>query len=736
MVHYKNSQPEFLPYFGPNIEVIRRIPDNELEKPKRESLPYFGSNIEVIRRIPDDEFEGFGEYETSPEPPEITQEEAFWNSLKHGLSFNLDDEISGITAAGRDHEDDNPLWAFGKGLYNYWSGDKKSVEKYEKAANKLRDYYRRMNDEHYWTSLFGGALGAAIPSLATLGGGALAAGARFAAPRVSNSLAGSKLGQLLSKAGQSRPSQFASQFVSPFLGITKNTTLPHLLKVGAASGALHGAGEGEGLGNTFTSTLAGAGLGAGGTLAGSALGHLAGSTVGGIGRLFSPSHKEGVEKATLRAISKHLGKEASEELGESVKNAVPTDYIADHSPFLQDLVFDIAQKNQGAYLDLTKRAEARALGGGGRIHQAADEHFVPRQNITGLKDDLIASREAATESLYDIAKKTPIGEKYYGALNELMERPYFKQAYDEGLKRFITDGNSVSPFSSQKFSLLREKPNMGALHKTKEVIDLMIRTEKKQGDNSQVRSLVGIKKKLLEIMDDISSEYKKARGLFHQYSSRVDAMDEGSKILSKSINKDEFSKIFDELPEAQQEYFKKGSRGELLEGMGQTGDKVSKAKEIFDTDDLYDRFAKIYGADKASAVKSVVGREANYADFYNRIPNSIANKDISFRHNVSVPTSQRDAAFQTGKAALKVSWIPFKEAAFRERQRIEKDVVKLLTGGSEIPNEKIVDLIQDMVKAHHKGYVTKEWVKKYFAALFGGQGKELARHFNMLSTWK
>ncbi|WP_245410085.1 hypothetical protein [Bartonella tribocorum] len=601
MPYYKNTDRESFPDFGPSVKIIQRIMDDEYEKLRGETLPDFGPNIKIIGRISDDEYEKFGEYETSFQHPEITQSEAFWNSLKHGLSFNLDDEIAGITVAGRDSDDDWAIPAFVKGFINYWSGDKQSREKYEKEANRIRDYYRRMADQHYWTSFAGNALGAAIPSLATLGTGALASGARFVAPTLANSLAGSKLGQLFLKAGQLPPSRFAS----PFLGITNKTTLPHLLKVGAASGALHGAGEGEGLGNTLTSTAVGAGLGAAGTAVGSALGHLAGSTVGGIRRLFSPSHKKGVATDTLRAISKHLGKEASEELRESVKNAVPTDYIADHSPFLQDLVFDIAKRNQGAYLDLTKRAKQRALEGGERIHQAADEHFVPRQNITGLEGDLTASREAASHTLYEIAKKTPIGEKYYGALNELMKRPYFKQAYDEGLKRFITDGNNVSPFSSQKFSLLREKPNMGALHKTKEVVDLMIRTEKKQGDNSQVRSLVGIKKKLLELMDDISSEYKKGRALYHQYSSRIDAMDEGSKILSKAVNKDEFSKIFDELSEGSQEYFKKGSRAELLQGMGQTGDKVSKAKEIFDTDDLYERFAKIYGADKASSVKNV-----------------------------------------------------------------------------------------------------------------------------------
>lgn len=671
------------------------------------------------------------------QPSEISRSEAFWNSLKHGLSFNLDDEIAGITAAGRDSDDELAIKAFGKGLINYWLGNKQTREKYEKEANRIRDYYRRMSDQHYWTSLFGNALGSAIPSLATLGGGALASGARFVAPTLARNLAGSKLGQAFLKAGQSRPSRFASQYVSPFLGITNKTTVPHLLKVGAASGALHGAGEGEGLGNTITSTLSGAGLGVGGALAGSALAHLAGYPVSGIRRLFSPSHtKEGIEKETLRAISKHLGNEASEELGKSFKNAVPTDYVADHSPFLQDLVFDIAKRNQGAYLDLTKRAEQRALGGGERIHQAADKYFIPRQNVTGLKDDLTASREAYTEHLYEIAKKTPIGEKYYGALNELMKRPYFKQAYDEGLKRFITDGNNVIPFSSPKFSLLREKPTMGALHKTKEVVDSMIRTEKRQGDHSQVRSLVGIQKKLLELMDDISSEYKKGRALYHQYSSRIDAMDEGSKILSKAVNKDEFSKIFDELSGGSQEYFKKGSRAELLQGMKQTKDEVSKAKEIFGTNDLYERFAKIYGADKASAVKKVVEKEADYADFYNRIPGRVANKDISFMHNVSMPTGKHDAAMQLAKAAGKAAWIPFKEAAFRERQRIEKDVVKLLTGGTEIKNAQIVDLIQRMVKAHHNGYATKEWFKKISAALFGGGGKALTKDWNVLSAFE
>ncbi|WP_375707099.1 hypothetical protein [Bartonella sp. AA126HLJHH] len=672
-------------------------------------------------------------YEEEAEHPEISESEAFWNSLKHGLSFNLDDEIAGITAAGRDSDDELAIIAFAKGLYNYWTGDKKTIEKYEKEANRIRDYYRRMSDQHYWTSFAGNALGSAIPSLATLGGGLLASGARFVAPTLARNVAGSKLGQAFLKAGQLPPSRFAS----PFLGITNKTTLPHLLKVGAASGALHGAGEGEGLGNTLTSTLSGAGLGAGGALAGNLVGSMLGSTVGGIRRLFSPSHtKEGVSKDTLRAISKHLGNEASEDLGESFKKAVPTDYVADHSPFLQDLVFDIAKRNQGVYLDLTKRAGQRALGGGERIHQAADEHFVPRQNVTGLKGDLIASRKEASHTLYEIAKKIPIGEKYYGALNELMERPYFKQAYNKGLRGFISDGNKASPFSSEKFSLLKEKPNMGILHKTKEAIDFMIRAEKRQGNNSKVRSLVDIDKKLLEIMDDISSEYKKGRALYHQYSSHVDAMGKGSKILSKSVNKDEFSKIFDELSEGEQEYFKKGSRAKLLQGMGQAGDEVSKAKEIFGTNDLYERFAKIYGADKASAVKNVVNKEADYADFYNRIPGRVADEKISFTHNVSMPTGKRDAAVQLAKAAGKAAWVPFKEAAFRERQRIEKDVVKLLTGGTQIKNDQIVALIQRMVNAHHKGYATKEWFKKLSAALFGGGGKASTEELNLLSAFE
>ncbi|MBX4336381.1 hypothetical protein [Bartonella raoultii] len=60
--NYANSEQskideEPFPDLGPNIEVIRRIPDDEFKRMQRESLPYLGPNIEVIRRIPDDEYE-------------------------------------------------------------------------------------------------------------------------------------------------------------------------------------------------------------------------------------------------------------------------------------------------------------------------------------------------------------------------------------------------------------------------------------------------------------------------------------------------------------------------------------------------------------------------------------------------------------------------------------------------------------------------------------------------------
>ncbi len=338
----------------------------------------------------------FTDYENAQQSPEITQSEAFWNSLKHGLSFNLDDEIAGITAAGRD--DENALKAFGKGLIGYWlSGDKKYEDKYDKAVNKLRDYQRRVSNAHYWTSLGGNALGSALPSLATLGTGAVAGLVGRVAPHVA-----SKLGQAFLKAGQTpvgRAGRYVGEKASPFLGITKNTTLPHLLKVGAASGAAHGAGEGEG---------GGGGLGAAGTAVGSLVGSALGSTVGGIRRLLSPSHKQGVSKDVLREISKHLSNDASEELGKSFgRSKSPTDYVVDHSPILQDLVFELSRKNPDASLDFIERAAARALGGGERIHQAADEHFVPRQNVTGLKDDLIASKKAAT-GLLKIEALAPI----------------------------------------------------------------------------------------------------------------------------------------------------------------------------------------------------------------------------------------------------------------------------------------------------------------------------------------
>ncbi|UNE53710.1 hypothetical protein [Bartonella machadoae] len=386
----------------------------------------------------------------------------------------------------------------------------------------------------------------------------------------------------------------------------------------------------------------------------------------------------GIPRETLREISKNLNRDTVEALGESfARSNSPHDYVVDHSPLLQNLVFEILTRNPDAFLDLMERASIRAKGGGERIHQAADEHFIPRENIVVLKDDLIASRDAAEESLYEIAKKTPIGEEYYGVLNELMKRPYFKKAYDEGVELFMNGGNNVIPFSSQKFSLLKEKPDMGVLHETQDRLRFMIDTARKTGDDSKVSILIGIligmREKLLEIMDDISSKYTKGRAIYHQYSLCIDAIDEGEKILSKTIDKKPFNKIFDELSEQQQEYFKKAAREALSHGIRQTTDQVSTAKQIFDSGVFYKRFAKIFGADKVAAVKKVVDREANYADLYNRIHGCIR------------------------IVALEKSWNPFKEAALKERERIEKDVVKLLTGGTKFSNDEIINALQRMV---------------------------------------
>ncbi|VEJ46047.1 hypothetical protein [Bartonella vinsonii] len=732
-----SNQVKKISELGPNFTHLGSVSEYAAN---RERLSELGPNFTYLGSV--SEYAN-PSYEDTPQPPEITQSEAFWNSLKHGLSFNLDDEVEAITALGRDPDDGltpfaflNELApiAFVNGMKKYWlSGDKKYEDKYDKEVKKRRDYQRRMSDTHYWTSLGGNILGSALPSLATLGAGAGASLAGRVAPHAT-----SKLGQLFSRAvptSVGRVGKYVGEKASPFLGITNKTTFPHLLKVGALSGALHGAGEGEGAGNTLINTALGAGFGVGGAAVGSVVGSGLGSIGGLAARAVSPSHVNGVPKETLREITKHLSNDTAEALGKSFhKAASPDDYVVDHSPILQDLVFEISRKNPDASLDLIQRAGARAKGGGERIHQAADEHFVPRQDVVSLKDDLIASKKAASESLYEIAKKTPIGEKYYGALNELMERPYFKRAYYQALTKFKNDGNKIVPFSSQKFSLLKDKPNMAVLHNTKEKIDDMIQLERNQGKKSNIRTLYGIQKKLLEIMDDVSSEYTKGRAIYHRYSSHVDAMSEGEKIVSKKINKDKFSKILGGLSEGEQEYLKKGARAELLESMTQTTDHVSNAKQIFDTDDLYERFAKTFGSDKAAAVKKAVDREANYADLYNRIPNRVADKEIGFSHNVTPPTSVADAAMQAGKATLKASYIPFKTAALKERQRIEKDVVKLLTGGTNFSNDEIVNILQRMVQAQHKGYVTKEWVKQVSAALFGGGGKAFAGQFNMLST--
>ncbi|WP_246787208.1 glycine zipper family protein [Bartonella taylorii] len=194
------------------------------------------------------------------------------------------------------------------GVRDYWSGDKKAEEVYNRRVAKERAYQKALEEKHPVWSSIGYILGSIVPTAASFIPG---------------------LGLL--RAGSVATSTFGNLGKAALLG--------------AGSGALHGSGAGDGLSGRLISA------GTGGVIGGVAgpVGSLAGTAASWgtkkIGRglqhvpfikggRFNPAHKE-VQTKAVREVAKTLYDDGIENVAESLANAPRHAFLTDISPNLE-----------------------------------------------------------------------------------------------------------------------------------------------------------------------------------------------------------------------------------------------------------------------------------------------------------------------------------------------------------------------------------------------------------------
>jgi hypothetical protein len=187
--------------------------------------------------------------------------------------------------------------------------------------------------------------------------------------------------------------------------------------------------------------------------------------------------------------------------------------------------------------------------------------------------DLMAKRRADADPLYKAAWAnapviTPQNAPNIWAMRNY---PSFKEAMKEGMRRMADEG---LPLNSPQNIFL-------GLHETKIALDDLIKEEMKKGRTNQAKTLIKMKERLLEDMDNASGPYKIARQAYAGDSEMLTAMNEGRNIYTmEELELRDFMQRFSKNP-SEYDSFRAGIAQAMLERVRAGGPNADPMQLVF-----------------------------------------------------------------------------------------------------------------------------------------------------------
>ncbi|GAA4667052.1 glycine zipper family protein [Bartonella pachyuromydis] len=610
-----------------------------------------------------------------------------WDALRsHG--------ISGLTAGYSDE-----LQAANEaGFTNYWRGDKRAEEIYNKRVAKERAYLKALEKKHPILSSIGYLSGSIVPTVASFipGLGLLRVGAA----------------------------------ASTFGNIGKAAIL------GAGSGALHGSGAGDG----FYGRLGSAGIGGGiGAVAGP-VGSLA-STFGSSGlnkalrsmqtvpfvrRHFNPAHKD-IQTRAVREVAKTLYDDGVENVAERLASAPRHAFLTDISPNLEVSLANMGKTNTRVS-ELLKHAHGeRVQNAVRRIGQLADENITPLQDTKVLKRSLQEQGEREYKHLYAQAMQTPIAKRHYPALNRLFKNKWFQDALKEAVDILEGDPRKAiaQRFYDKNFSHLNYKPTMELLDQTKKSLDELIEKYKNFGDKQKSSGYQLIKNNLVKITDEISPTYKAARGSAAKYAGFEEAISQGKKIAERDVSGATIAEglrkgaIADGL-----NTYRVGIR-DYIDDILAKSRPVNRLSNILQTGSMSKNLSRSLNPKNIEAFRKAVDDERFYEDAAQRALKPFqGTPEVSPLTGVNIPYGTVSAAHEGAKITQNILSDTIKKLPQKERQIFERDMAKLATFGVKgMKQQEVAQMLQRFIYWHKKGVLTEKTMHFISSILMGEAGR-------------
>ncbi|WP_375695339.1 glycine zipper family protein [Bartonella sp. AC90GZZY] len=591
------------------------------------------------------------------------------------------------------------------GFIDYWRGDKKAEEIYNRRVAKERAYQKALQEKHPIWSSIAYAAGSLVPTGLSL----------FVPPLRALALA---------------------KHMSTFGNIGK------AMMFGAGSGALHGSGAGEGLSGRLISAGIGGGIG---TVAGP-IGSLAGTVASwgtkkmarGLqhvpyipfmkGGRFNPAHKE-VQTKAVREVAKTLYDDGVENVAERLGSAPRHAFLTDISPNLEVSLANMGTTN-ARVSELLKGAHGeRVQNAIHRIGQSADENITPLQDTKVLKRVLQEQGEKEYQPIYAQVYRTPVGKEHYAALNDLFAHEAFQEAVERAVKVLKKDRRLAKPemFYSREFRHINYKPTMELLDQTKKSLDYLSKKYHNFGDNQMAHVYKSLKKDLVEIADQISPTYKAARASVAKYEGFEEAIKQGKNIAQRDVSGEGIAEGLRKgaMPRGLNTYHV-GMR-DYIDDLLKGSRPINSLSNILQTGSMSDNLSRSLSSKNIHAFRKAVEDERFYEDAAKRALKPFqGTPEPNYLTGVNIPYGKTSAAHAGAKIIQNILSDTIRKLPQKERQILERDIAKLATFGVKGMNQQeVAQMLQRFIRLHKAGIGSDHFWHFISSAASGEAGRFL-----------
>lgn len=400
------------------------------------------------------------------------------------------------------------------------------------------------------------------------------------------------------------------------LGI-KGATAKQALAGGAALGGLSAAGETEadlassqGLSDIFAGSLYGAGGGVVGQQAGKAIGKSVPFVKKAVQRV-KGSTPESILSTVL--TSQEAAQQAGKLAGRIEQGRITALPELGNENILG--LTRILGKTQGSNKIINEYINKKTATSAKRVGDLINNNLSAESYFNKL-DDTIAKRK-------DIA--SPLFEKGYQegneALKQAMSMPSTGNAKFGKVRELINDDRIKSAIITARkdYGINQEIPDVSieSLHGARQVVDDIIGSAKRAGENNKARSYIDLKNKINNVIYDVAPTMKEADKTYAGFSALKNAQEEGLK-FNQYRNGEEVKRAFSKLSDGEKETFKIGVKDYLM-------DKVAKSSERNPTKAIFGNQLE-YGK-----LKAVFNNPKEFKDFAQRLSDEIRVFDVKQR---------------------------------------------------------------------------------------------------------